>query len=234
MDQMIMYGGVASPPFRAVISEYPWWQPFHNNSILEGQYRDLLTASGCNNIQCLRNLNESALQTATQQTYVDAYNSQPLGIYGFGDFYYGPSVDGDIIRDLPSNEWKQGHFTKVPLLVDRDGYEGFYFSNQSVLTTEGTTMDLQGLFPYAKQSFFDRLYQLYPTDAYNSTFWQRQTLFGDFIINCPSYYMASAMSDAGVLTYKLIFNAGNQKHGATGPFITAPNDSPCKCYYNEI
>jgi hypothetical protein len=28
MDQMIMYGGVASPPFRAVISEYPWWQPY--------------------------------------------------------------------------------------------------------------------------------------------------------------------------------------------------------------
>ena len=27
MDQMIMYGGVASPPFRAAVSEYPWWQP---------------------------------------------------------------------------------------------------------------------------------------------------------------------------------------------------------------
>ena len=30
MDQMIMYGGVASPPFRAAISEYPWWQPCVN------------------------------------------------------------------------------------------------------------------------------------------------------------------------------------------------------------
>lgn len=28
MDQMILYGGVASPPFRAVISEFPWWQPY--------------------------------------------------------------------------------------------------------------------------------------------------------------------------------------------------------------
>jgi carboxylesterase type B len=162
--------------------------------------------------------------TATQQTYIDAYSSESL--YGFGDFYYGPSVDGDIIRDLPSNEWKQGHFTKTPLLVDRNGYEGFYFSNQSELTTEGTTADLQELFPYAKQHFFDRLYQLYPTDAFNSTFWQRQTIFGDFIINCPTYYMASAMSDMGVPTYKLIFNAGTQKHGATGSFIAESNDSP--------
>jgi len=173
-------------------------------------------------------LNETALKSATQQTYIDGYRTQPAGIYGFGDFYYGPSVDGDVIRDLPSNEWKQGHFTKVPLLLDRDGYEGFYFSNQSVLTTEGTTMDLRQLFPYAKQHFFDRLYQLYPTEAYNSTFWQRQTLFGDFIINCPTYYMASAMADEGVPTYKLIFNAGNQLHGATGAFVFESNDSPSK------
>lgn len=173
-------------------------------------------------------MNETALKAATQQTYVEAYHTQPLGIYGFGDFYYGPSVDGDVIRDLPSNEWKQGHFAKVPLLVDRDGYEGFYFSNQTELTTEGTTMDLQQLFPYAKQHFFDRLYQLYPTEAYNSTFWQRQTLFGDFIINCPTYYMASAASDMGLPVYKLIFNAGNQKHGATGAFVFESNDSPSK------
>lgn len=116
----------------------------------------------------------------------------------------------------------------MPLLVDRNGYEGYVFSNQSELTVQGTTADLQELFPYAKQSFFDRLYQLYPVGEFNSTFWQRQTLFSDFIITCPTYYMASAMSDAGVPTYKLIFNAGSQLHGATGPFITEPNDSPGK------
>ena len=25
MDQMILYGGVSNPPFRAAIAEYPWW-----------------------------------------------------------------------------------------------------------------------------------------------------------------------------------------------------------------
>jgi carboxylesterase type B len=192
---------------------------------LESQYHDLLNAADCRNIQCLRNLNETALKAATQQTYIDGYDPR---LYGYGDFYYGPSVDGDIIRDLPSNEWKQGHFAKTPLLVDRNGYEGYGFSNQSELTTAGTQTDLQELFPYAKQSFFDRLYQLYPADAFNSTFWQRQTLFSDFIITCPTYYMASAMSDMGVPTYKLIFNAGTQLHGATGVFIALSNDSPRK------
>jgi hypothetical protein len=90
-------------------------------------------------------LNETALKNATQQTYIVAYEAQRR--YSYGDFYYGPSIDGDLIRDLPSNEWKQGHFTKTPLLVDRNGYEGFFFSNQSELTIEGTTADLQELFP---------------------------------------------------------------------------------------
>lgn len=36
--------------------------------------------------------------------------------------------------------------------------------------------------------------------------------------------MASAISDAGLPAYKLIFNAGTQLHGATGPFIFDTGD----------
>lgn len=103
---------------------------YHNNSILESQYRLLLSASNCTSLQCLRTLDSASLKRAAQQTFVDAYNSNP-GLYAFGDFYYGPSVDGDVIRDLPSNEWKQGHFTKVPLLVDHDGYVRYISTTKS-------------------------------------------------------------------------------------------------------
>jgi hypothetical protein len=103
------------------VSSHGIHSSYHNNTILESQYRLLLSASGCTDLQCLRTIDSASLKRAAQQTYVDAYNSDP-GLYAFGDFYYGPSVDGDLIRDLPSNEWKQGHFTKVPLIVDHDGY----------------------------------------------------------------------------------------------------------------
>ena len=49
------------------------------------------------------------------------------------------------------------------------------------------TMDLQTIFPYAKQSFFERLYELYPADAFNSTLFQRQQIYGDYIIDCRKY-----------------------------------------------
>ncbi|OCL08234.1 alpha/beta-hydrolase [Glonium stellatum] len=214
--QMIMYGGVSSPPFRAAVAEYPWWQSYSNDSLLELQYSGLLSAANCTSLTCLRSLPEDTLATASQTTYTNAYVS---GLYGYGNFYYGPSVDGDIIRDLPSNEFKQGHFTKVPLLLDRDGYEGYAFTNKSENITAEETADLQTLFPFAQQSFFSRLYELYPKEAFNSTFFQRQTWFGDFIINCPTYYMASALSDWGLPVWKLIFNAGSQQHGATHSII---------------
>ena len=86
-------------------------------------------------------------------------------------------------------------------------------------------VDLQFLFPYAKPSFFNRLFSLYPASAFNSTFFQRQTIFGNFIIDCPTYYMASAFSDQGLATYKLIFNAGTELHGATRPFLHSTNAS---------
>ena len=89
------------------------------------------------------------------------------------------------IRDLPSRELAAGHFTKVPLLVDTEGYEGFLFSNQSQRTMADETTDLQILFPYAKNSFFTRLYELYPASDFNSTLFQRQTIFGNFIVCCP-------------------------------------------------
>ena len=40
--------------------------------------------------------------------------------------------------------------------------------------------------------------------------------------------MASAMADAGVPAWKLVFNAGTQLHGATSPFLLQPNDSESK------
>ncbi|PNS20113.1 Secreted lipase [Sphaceloma murrayae] len=224
MNQMILYGGDDSPPFRAAISEYPWWQPYHNDTVLGDQYREVLTASNCTNLACLRSISALDLDIASQAAQRVGFTSQPA-YYGHGDFYYGPAVDGDSIRDLPSNEFKKGHFTKVPLLVDHDGYEGVLFSNTSATTESEALSDLQSLFPYAKQSFFARLLELYPSSAFNSTFFQRQQLFGDFVINCPTYYMTTALSDYSVPTYKLIFNAGSQLHGATLPFLFSTNAS---------
>ena len=103
------------------MSEYPGVLSHHNGTILEAQYRQLLDATNCTSLSCLRDVSSDALLNAANYSMTIGYEQQ---LYGYGDFYYSPSVDGVVIRDLPSNELKHGHFSKVPLLTDRDGYEG--------------------------------------------------------------------------------------------------------------
>jgi carboxylesterase type B len=148
------------------------------------------------------------LRIASEVTYVLGYYVDKT--YGYGDFYYGPIVDGQVIRDYPSREFARGAFTKVPLLTNREGYEGYGFSNQSETNVAEETADLEQLFPYWRLNpgFFEELYSLYPGSDYNSTFYQRETLFGDDFICCPSQRMANYVSDARLPAYKLIFNAG--------------------------
>ncbi|KAF7197156.1 Lipase 1 [Pseudocercospora fuligena] len=218
VNHMMLYGGVTNPPFRAVIAEYPWMQPYHNSSTLERQFGYLCEASGCKDLECLRELPLPQLRNATDKTYMLGYQN---GDYGHGDYYFGPYIDGNIIRDLPSNEFKQGRFTKVPFLTSREGYEGYFFTNMTEEreTPAGLTRTLENLFPYAKQSFFSRLFQLYPRENYNSTLFQHSAIFGDFIIACPSTYIAAAVSDWELPVWKYSFYAGSQTHGAILPFV---------------
>ena len=109
-------------------AEYPWWQPYHNDTVLEFQYRELLQEAACKDLACLRQLDVTTLSSAIEKTYTDGYNGDSTvgngNLYGYGDYYYGPSVDGTIIQDLPSVEFASGHFSKVAFLTDREGYEG--------------------------------------------------------------------------------------------------------------
>jgi len=170
-----MYGGVKNPPFRAAIVEYPWWQPYLRREQLLRQYGYLLSETSCENLQCLRALDADELANASQATYIRAYADKA---YGYGSFYFGPHVDGNVIRDLPSREFRAGHFTTVPILVDREGYEGYLFSNQSIRTLSEEIEDIRTLYPYVDKDFIEQLYQLYPAEDFNSTFFHRQTIFG--------------------------------------------------------
>ncbi|KAL1610427.1 hypothetical protein SLS60_002094 [Paraconiothyrium brasiliense] len=215
-SHLIWKGGVDKPPFRAAMADFPFWQQYLREEQLAKQYDNLLASADCSTLQCLQDLPEETLKEATQNTYVSAYADKA---YGYGNFYYGPYVDGGLIRDLPSREFRAGHFSQVPTWTSREGYEGFTFSNQSVTTIKEEIEDLRTQFPSAHEEFVDDVFGLYPHDQFNSTFWQRLTWFGDFSINCPTCYIASSLALSRVPIYKQIFNAGTQLHGATGPYL---------------
>ncbi|ETS74080.1 hypothetical protein PFICI_13946 [Pestalotiopsis fici W106-1] len=243
--QMTMYGGSAPAPFRAAIPEYPWWTPMLDQAQLNKQYETFVQAANCTSSECLRKAPLSIIQLATNKSLETAYNQ---GDYAYGTFYWGPTVDGHIIQEGPLQAFSQGHFQQVPVLIDRDGNEGFSFSNVSITTTDEVLSDLERLWP--NETFLVDALELYPNSTYNasmiealnviqaleaalggnmsfsSAFVQRDALFGNALVNCPTEYMALAASRAGVPTYKMIFDAGLQLHGATGPYLFSDYINP--------
>jgi carboxylesterase type B len=132
---------------------------------------------------------------------------------------------------------------------------GAAFTNFSITTWDETVENLKILWPEADTTFFDRVKQLYPlsdfSGAYfddpffssptaaflelatnlsvktNSEYWRAQRIYGDYVINCPTYYQASAFSEHNLPVYKLIFNAGSELHSAPQPFFqSAPSETP--------
>ncbi|GAM90043.1 hypothetical protein ANO11243_080830 [Dothideomycetidae sp. 11243] len=216
MNQMILYGGQPDPPFRAAISQFPWWLPYNNHTVVQRQYCDFLAAANCTNLACLRNASSATLDLASQAAVNLAYSQHRIA-YGMG--YWGPSVDGRYVMDLPSRELSQGRFTKIPLLTGHEEYEGYIFSNPSETTAQAERTDLRLVFPTARSTFFSRLLQLYPRAGFNSTFWQRQQIFGDLMINCPTYYLANAFSNHQLPTWKMVFDAGTMVHNSIDPYV---------------
>ncbi|KAF7195327.1 Carboxylesterase patB [Pseudocercospora fuligena] len=221
---LIANGASGEPPFSAAIAEYPWWQPYLNDSQQEFSYRNALRLSDCEDIACLRKLSSEKAITLGQAVTNESYPG-PSAIYG--TYYWGPVVDGTFIQNLPSIEFGRGRFHDVPLIVDRNAYEGYIFTEKDFSinadnTTYDAARDLELLFPFAGPAFRSRLYQLYPRESFNSTLFQWQTWFGDFIINCPTYHMATNAVDrfANASTvFKMVFLGGRQAHGATGSYL---------------
>lgn len=205
---------------------------------LNKQYDTFLQAANCTSMSCLRQLPLSDIKLTTQRSYERSYNSGDLA---YGTYYWGPAVDGHILQERPLEAFSQGHFHKVPILVNRDGNEGFTFTNTSLATEHDVISDLERSWP--ERTFLAESLALYPDSLYNTSiiedltavkaleaaigaslslsnaFVRRESLFGDALVNCPTAYIASAASKAGLATYKMIFDTGTQFHGATQPFL---------------
>jgi carboxylesterase type B len=165
------------------VVEYPWWQQYLKEEQLERQYQYVLKEVNCTDLDCLRTTGELQVRDAVQRALDKAYKAKE---YPHGSFWFGPYVDGVHLRDLPSREFRSGNVAKVPVLVTRDMYEGPVFSNRS-MTREEEKADSNVTFQYGGEVFQEKLYELYPANSYNSTFWRRATWFGSVPSNNLHY-----------------------------------------------
>jgi carboxylesterase type B len=135
MHHITAYGGdnVPSPPLyhRAVVQS-PGWVPQSNPSTLSLLYDKFELAAGCLTFNCLSSASEEALGFS---------NILLTFLASYGEFTWGPIIDGDYVPAEPGKLLLEGKFnTGVQVMAGHNYNEARLFTNPSI-TTDAAVID---------------------------------------------------------------------------------------------
>ena len=74
-------------------------------------YEDVLAATNCTSVECLRSISESDLLAANYHLVAEVYSNGGGGDFGPG-IGFGPVTDGDYVPDVPAILFDQGRYHK--------------------------------------------------------------------------------------------------------------------------
>jgi len=171
-----------------------WWR--YNKTQLASQFQDFTKVADCGNaankLQCLRNQKYEILQNA---------NINQISIAPYGNFQYGPAIDGDFVQDLPGRELMNGRFAKnLNLMIGHNLFttselnliwsdEGYLFVNSSIHGNKEFMQWLHLTFPYGNTAFYETVEFYYPPPElshgrYKDTFYRIDDLISG-VLNIP-------------------------------------------------
>ena len=119
MHQITAYGGKKGPvPFAQALPQSPGFIPIVSNQQQEQSFRGFLEYA---------NVTSLAEARALSSEQVILANAQQVGAAVYGQFVYGPTVDGDFVTTLPGLALLHGQFAKdVKVMVGHNAQEVRY------------------------------------------------------------------------------------------------------------
>lgn len=122
--QLLAYGGEHGNLFTGAIAESGapvWYAPTANVGLWQPTYNAVVEAAGCasaaNNLQCLRGVSNTTLQTIFANKTINPFGTNAPREYMM-------AVDGDFIPEPNSVLLQSGKFAKVPYLIGTNFDEG--------------------------------------------------------------------------------------------------------------
>ena len=215
MHQITAYGGLKGKvPFQQAILQSPGFQPVTSNELQETTFNTVLFIASyvanttISSLAQLRQLPTSVLQTV---------NAVAVGISTYGQFSFGPVVDGLIAPALPGVSLLHGQFDKsLKVMVGHNTDEGLLFSNPFVQNQTALVAALQTLFPGASATSLNYIStQLYPpvfngTYNYTSQIQRTALLISELSFTCNTRYLDLAFKNQ---TYSYLFSVPPGLHG---------------------
>lgn len=112
--QLTAYGGKDDRLFAAAVGDAIFSPTVNDEAYQDIQFNQFSTTLGCNDaadqLACLRSLDINDLQKANVQMAYPGKNTD-------ANFIWTPVVDGSFIQDHPLQQYQDGKFVNVPLLV---------------------------------------------------------------------------------------------------------------------
>ena len=219
--QITAFGGLAGPaPFQQAVPQSPAWQNNPSNYQQEQTALAFLKLLNVSTIKEARALPSSALIVA---------NIIQVGGSSYGQFSYGPVVDGLFAPALPGKLLLQGSFDKkLKLLIGHNADEGLVFSSPGVTNDTAYAQLLTTNFPDinpATASYVENV--LYPADfsgkyGYTDQIGREALTIADSSFTCNTNYLDRAF---GNQTYAYQFSVPPALHGQDIPytFFNGPN-----------
>jgi carboxylesterase type B len=215
MHQITAFGGlIGKAPFQQAILQSPAFQPMASNSQQETtfdsvlSYASYVTSSTISSLDQLRLLPSSVLQTV---------NTIVVGLSQYGQFTFGPTVDGRIAPALPGVLLLHGQFDKdLKIMVGHNSNEGLFFASPFIQNQTAYAEGIQTLLPDASAKTLDYIDTvLYPpvfdgTHGYTNQVERTALTIDEASISCNTRYLDLAFANK---TYSYLFSVPPGLHG---------------------
>jgi len=227
MHQITAFGGNKGPaPFQQAVLQSPAFQNLPSYYQQEQTFNTFLQLTNSSTIEEVRQLPYSTLQMA---------NIVQVGNSTYGEFGFGPVVDGLFAPAIPGKLLLQGSFDKnLKIMVGHNADEGLEFTSPNI--TDNATLNdyILTAFPEIQPAVANYIENvLYPPNMTNGTLglsgYSDETGRADLITSestftCNTYYLDRAF---GNQTYAYQFSVGPALHGQDVPytFFNGPSSS---------
>lgn len=202
--QTVAYGGNPPAEDRALwtsgIAQAVYMPSVCEVGDLEFEYAEILRATNCTDLACLRSLDSDSIQAANIGRAFPGQESIPL-------FPYGPVIDGIVFTDHPQAMLQAGNFSSnKSLIIGSSQSEGTLFVPQAN-TSQDVASFLRTQYPSLTDldltqaaSLYSSVAPTYPgvTVEEAPLYFEAAQMYGDLAFSCPALEFARELSAGGV------------------------------------
>jgi carboxylesterase type B len=223
---IIAYGGSRKPLFQQAILQSPGFKPRPDLAEQERTFQKTLSYASL-----VAGKSITTAQQLRELSFLELYytNYMLVGSSTYGDFSFGPVVDGLLVPDLPGKLLLEGKFNQnIQVMVACNSAEGLVFSSPFFQSSTDFDDYVGFLLPSASPSVLNYITEvLYPNTFGNNTGYETQlirtALFNsEFTFTCNTRFLDAAFNNQ---TFAYLFSVPPGLHEVDIPYTFFNGDT---------